>query len=46
MPAQVLIAGAGVAALEAALALRSLAAGRVDVELLGAEHRFGTGRSR
>ena len=40
MPAQVLIAGAGVAALEAALALRSLAAGRVDVELLGAEHHF------
>lgn len=40
MPAQVLIAGAGVAALEAALALRSLAADRVDVELLGTEHHF------
>jgi sulfide:quinone oxidoreductase len=40
MPAQVLIAGAGVAALEAALALRSLAADRVEVELLGAEHHF------
>jgi len=40
MPARVLIAGAGVAALEAALALRSLAADRVDVELLGAEHHF------
>jgi sulfide:quinone oxidoreductase len=36
----VLIAGAGVAGLEAALALRSLAADRVDVELLGAEHHF------
>jgi len=40
MPAQVLIAGAGVAALEAALALRSLAADRVEVELLGAEFHF------
>lgn len=40
MPARVLIAGAGVAALEAALALRALAADRVDVELLGAEHHF------
>ena len=40
MPAQVLIAGAGVAALEAALALRSLAADHVDVELLGAEYHF------
>ena len=40
MPARVLIAGAGVAALEAALALRSLAADRVDVELLGPEHHF------
>ena len=40
MSAQVLIAGAGVAALEAALALRSLAADLVEVELLGAEHHF------
>ena len=40
MPAKVLIAGAGVAALEAALGLRSLAADRVDVELLGAKHHF------
>ena len=40
MPARVLIAGAGVAALEAALALRSLAADRVEVELVGAEHHF------
>ena len=40
MPARVLIAGAGVAALEAALALRALAGERVDVELLGAEHHF------
>ena len=40
MAARVLIAGAGVAALEAALALRSLAADRVDVELLGPEQHF------
>ena len=40
MPARVLIAGAGVAALEAALALQALADDRVDVELLGAEHHF------
>jgi sulfide:quinone oxidoreductase len=37
---RVLIAGAGVAALEAALALRALAEERVDVELLGAEPHF------
>ena len=37
---EVLIAGGGVAALEAALALRDLAADRVDVELLAPEHHF------
>jgi sulfide:quinone oxidoreductase len=37
---QVLIAGGGVAALEAALALRELAADRVDVELLAPEPHF------
>ena len=36
----VLIAGGGVAALEAALALRAIAEGRVDVELLAPEPRF------
>jgi sulfide:quinone oxidoreductase len=36
----VLIAGGGVAALEAALALRALAPGRVDVELLAPEPYF------
>jgi len=35
-----LIAGAGVAALEAALALRDLAAERVEIELLAAEPQF------
>lgn len=40
MAAQVLIAGAGVAALEATLALRALAEEHVEVELLGAEHHF------
>ena len=37
---KVLIAGGGVAALEAALALRSLAAGRVRIELLAPRGRF------
>src|ERR671922_1449556 len=37
---RVLIAGGGVAALEAALALRSIAEGRVRVELLAPEPRF------
>ncbi|MGH3127409.1 MAG: CBS domain-containing protein [Gaiellaceae bacterium] len=37
---KVLIAGGGVAALEAALALRDLAADRVDVELLAPEPHF------
>ena len=37
---EVLIAGGGVAALEAALALRELAADRVDVELLAPEPHF------
>jgi sulfide:quinone oxidoreductase len=37
---KVLIAGGGVAALEAALALRELAADRVDVELLAPEPHF------
>ena len=36
----VLIAGGGVAALETALALRTLAAGLVEVELLAPEHHF------
>ena len=40
MAARVLIAGAGVAALEAVLALNALATGRVEVELLGPEHHF------
>jgi sulfide:quinone oxidoreductase len=40
VPARVLIAGAGVAALEAALALRALAPRHVQVELLGAELHF------
>jgi sulfide:quinone oxidoreductase len=40
MPVRVLIAGAGVAALEAALALQALAGARVEVELLGTEHYF------
>ena len=39
-PAAVLIAGGGVAALEAALALRALAEERVSVELLAPEHHF------
>jgi sulfide:quinone oxidoreductase len=38
--ARVLIAGGGVAALEAALALRELAGDRVSVALLAPEHRF------
>lgn len=38
--AKVLIVGAGVAALEAALALEDLAAGLVDVELVAPEHDF------
>jgi sulfide:quinone oxidoreductase len=37
---KVLIAGGGVAALEAALALRALAGDLVDVELLAPEHNF------
>lgn len=40
MAMRVLIAGGGVAALEAALALRALAEGRVSVELLGSEPQF------
>jgi sulfide:quinone oxidoreductase len=40
VPARVLIAGAGVAGLEAALALRELARDEADVELLAAEHHF------
>jgi sulfide:quinone oxidoreductase len=39
-PAKVVIAGGGVAALEAALALRALAQERVRVELLAAEPQF------
>jgi sulfide:quinone oxidoreductase len=39
-PLHVLIAGAGVAALEAALALRALAAGRVSVELVAPDTEF------
>ena len=37
---KVLIAGGGVAALEAALALRDLAADLVSIELLAPEHHF------
>jgi sulfide:quinone oxidoreductase len=40
MAARVLIAGAGVAALEAALGFQALAGAEVEVELLGAEHHF------
>jgi sulfide:quinone oxidoreductase len=40
VPARVVIAGAGVAGLEASLALRALAQTRVEVELLGAEPYF------
>lgn len=39
-PLHVLIAGAGVAALEATLALRALAADRVDIELLAPDTEF------
>ncbi len=39
-PRHVLIAGGGVAALEAALALRELTEGRVRVELLAPEPQF------
>lgn len=39
-PTRVVVAGGGVAALEAALALRVLAGDRVDVELLAPEPRF------
>jgi sulfide:quinone oxidoreductase len=39
-PTRVLIAGGGVAALEAALALRALAEDRVDIELLAPEPHF------
>ena len=39
-PMRVLIAGGGVAALEAALALRALAADRVSVELLAPVTQF------
>lgn len=42
MATRVLIAGGGVAALEAALALRE---GRVSVEMLAPSLNFGTGRS-
>jgi NADPH-dependent 2,4-dienoyl-CoA reductase/sulfur reductase-like enzyme len=41
---RVLIAGGGVAALEAALALRELGEGRVSVEMLAPSLNFGTGR--
>jgi sulfide:quinone oxidoreductase len=37
---RVLVAGGGVAALELILALRDLAAGRVEVDLLSAQHEF------
>jgi len=40
MPTHVLIAGAGVAGLEAALALRALAEGRVSVELVSPDPEF------
>src|ERR1043165_3511288 len=39
-PLRVLVAGGGVAALEAALALNELAAGRLEVELLAPEPKF------
>ena len=39
-PQQVLIAGAGAAGLEAALALQALAAGEVSVELVAPEAEF------
>jgi sulfide:quinone oxidoreductase len=39
-PSRVLIAGAGVGALEAALALQALAADRVEVTLLAPDHEF------
>ena len=39
-PPRILIAGGGVAALEAALALRKLAGDRVDIELMAPESRF------
>jgi sulfide:quinone oxidoreductase len=39
-PTRVLIAGAGVAAFEATLALRAAAGERVDIELVGPETRF------
>jgi sulfide:quinone oxidoreductase len=39
-PTRVVIAGAGVAALEATLALRAAAADRVDIELVAPETRF------
>ena len=42
---RVLIAGGGVAALEAALALRELGEGRVGVEISRRSLSFGTGRS-
>lgn len=45
MATRVLIAGGGVAALEAALALRELGEGRVSVEMLAPSLNFGTGRS-
>ena len=40
MTARVLIAGGGVAAIEAMLALHALAGDRVEIELLGAEPHF------
>ena len=46
MVKRVVIAGGGVAALEAALALRSLAKERVAIELFGSSPISGTGRSR
>lgn len=39
-PAKVVVAGAGVAALEAALALRDLAEDRVEIELLAPDRQF------
>lgn len=46
MATRVVIAGAGVAGLEAALALRDLAEERVEIELVGPELTSGIGRSR
>jgi NADH dehydrogenase FAD-containing subunit len=40
MTQRVLIAGSGVAAVEAVLALRHLAGGQFDIDLLAPEHVF------